>query len=211
MIKYLLGFILQLFNLNVSKLALVDNKSSIDRKSKIYRNCQIYKSKLGSYSYIGPGTSVVCADIGKFCSIAQKVNIGLGKHNMNLISTSPIFYSRKNATGFSWSDKNTFEEFEKIVIGNDVWVGINAIIMSGITIGDGAVIAAGAIVTKDVPPYAVVGGTPARIIKYRFSEETILKLLRIKWWNQSDDILKRNIELFNSEHFEIYLDKLKFE
>jgi acetyltransferase-like isoleucine patch superfamily enzyme len=209
--KYILGFLKHLLNFRVSKFALIDNISSIDKKAQIYRSSQIYNSKIGAYSYIGPGSSIVCTDIGKFCSIAQKVNIGLGSHNMNVISTSPIFFSKKNATGYTWTTENAFEEFERIVIGNDVWIGMNAMLMSGITIGDGAVIAAGAVVTKDVPPYAVIGGVPAKIIKYRFPEETIIKLLEVKWWDFPDATLKKNVALFNNENFPSLLDNFQLK
>lgn len=114
MLKYILGLFLNLFNKGVSFFALTDNKSIISRKAKVYRKCKIFNSTIGAYSYLAPGTSIVCTDIGKFCSIAQNVRIGLGKHNMNFLSTSPIFYSKKNATGFSWTLKNSFEEYSRV-------------------------------------------------------------------------------------------------
>lgn len=82
------------------------------------------------------------------------------------------------------------------IIGNDVWIGANAIILQGVTIGDGAIIAAGAVVTKDVPPYAIVGGVPAKVIKYRFSDEVILKLLQIKWWDKPEEWIIQKLEKF---------------
>lgn len=94
----------------------------------------------------------------------------------------------------------TLKVQKKVIIGNDVWIGSHALILGGVKIGDGAVIGAGAVVTKDVPPYAVVGGVPARIIKYRFSQEIIDKLLEIKWWNLPENILKENIKLFQTDN-----------
>lgn len=209
--KYLLGFLSHFFNFRISKFALVDNISAIDMRANIYRKCQIFNSTVGAYSYVGPGTSIVCTTIGKFCSIAGNASIGLGKHSMDLISTSPLFFSKKNATGFSWTSKNSFEEYSRVNIGNDVWIGMSAMIIGGVTIGNGAVVAAGAIVTKDVPPYAVVGGVPAKVIKYRFSAETIEKLLELKWWNLPDEILKKKINLFNNADFIHLLDNLRID
>lgn len=206
--KYLLGFLSHLLNFRISKFALVDNKSVIDKRAIIYRKCQIVNSKIGAYSYIAPGASIVFANIGKFCSIAQNVSIGLGKHEMNTISTSPIFFSIKNATGYKWTTKNSFEEYNLVNIGNDVWIGMNALIKGGIIIGDGAVVAAGAIVTKDVPPYAVVAGIPAKVIKYRFPVVTITKLMEVKWWNLPDEVLKEHINIFQVPNFESSLNSL---
>ena len=88
-------------------------------------------------------------------------------------------------------------------IGDDVWVGAGSIIMAGVTIGDGAIIAAGSVVTKDVPPYAIVGGVPAKILRYRFDEGVRKALLKLKWWNLPEEVLKQNIELFQKEKLSI--------
>lgn len=150
--------------------------------------------QLGDYSYIsGPGSYVEDAIIGKYCSIARQVIIGVSGHNYEWATTSPIITSSCYQI-----IRNDIKEPQKPcpIIGNDVWIGMNSIIMRGVTIGDGAVIAAGSIVTKDVPPYAIVGGNPAKIIKYRFSEDQIAKLLSIKWWNWSVDEIRNNSHLF---------------
>lgn len=88
---------------------------------------------------------------------------------------------------------------EKVVINNDVWIGMKSTIMGGVTVGNGAIIAAHSVVTKDVPPYAVVGGVPAKIIKYRFTEDIIEGLQKSEWWNQPDDVLRENITVFQQE------------
>ncbi len=119
---------------------------------------------------------------------------------MSYKSTSPIFTEKKNATGYSWIKDTIAPPFKRVKIGNDVWIGYGALIVGGVTIGDGACIGAGAIVTKDVPPYAIVGGVPAKVLKYRFPEQIIAKLLDEKWWNKPDAILNKEINLFQKNY-----------
>lgn len=147
---------------------------------KKYNNIDIGDYTYG-YQYLGNGR---LKSIGKYCSIASGSCCIAGNHNMNLVSTHPVF----DDIGDGLPEKN-------IVIGNDVWIGVNCIIFTNVTIGDGAVIAAGSIVRKDVPPYAVIGGVD-RVLKYRFSPETIQKLLEIKWWNWDEKKIKENKEIF---------------
>jgi virginiamycin A acetyltransferase len=121
--------------------------------------------------------------IGKFCSIAHGVEFILngGNHQVEAISTYPF-----NIFGEEWADAMEGRQYPQkgdIVIGNDVWIGYRAVIMPGVTIGDGAIIAACAVVTKDVAPYSIVGGNPAREIRKRFSESKIAELLALKWWD----------------------------
>jgi acetyltransferase-like isoleucine patch superfamily enzyme len=161
----------------------------IRKGSEISRNVEI-----GDFSYIsGPRSYVEAALIGKYCSIARQVTIGVSNHNYKWITTHPILTSPE----YGYINMGV-DEFQKNppVIGNDVWVGMNSVIMRGVVIGDGAVIAANSVVTKDVPPYAIVGGNPAKIIKYRFSDKIIEKLMRIKWWNWPKEKIKQNINLF---------------
>lgn len=133
--------------------------------------------------------------IGKFCSIACGVKFIFNSANHTLSSLStypfPIFFEEweldvKNITN-AWDNKGD------IVIGNDVWIGYEAVIMAGVTIGDGAIIGTGAVVTKDIPPYTIVGGIPAKPIRKRFKQETIDILLKIKWWNWSDEKIYKHI------------------
>lgn len=133
--------------------------------------------------------------IGKFCSIGAGQTIVPNDHRMDWVTTSPIASLKE----FSFTDKNYMEDYcsaesRKITIGNDVWIGANCIIFEGVNISDGAVIAAGSIVRKDVPPYAVIGGVD-RLLKYRFRKDIIEKLLAIQWWNWDDDKIKENIVL----------------
>lgn len=204
--KYLKGFIKNLRNPAVSIFSIIDNESKIDKKAKLYPFVKSINSNVGCYSYINKRTNIVYSKIGKFCSIAPDCHIGLGIHTINNLSTSPIFTEKKNATKQTWTNKLTFTPYKEINVGNDVWIGIRTIIMGGVSIGDGAVIAAGSIVTKDVPPYAIVAGIPAKIIKYRFSQEIINILEKIKWWDLPEETLKRNLSLFQSN--DITIDKL---
>ena len=138
--------------------------------------------------------------IGKFCSIAcgAKFLFNSANHTMTSLSTYPfpLFFEewgleKQNVTQ-AWDNKGD------IVIGNDVWIGYEAIIFAGVTIGDGAIIGTRAVVTKDVPPYTIVGGVPARPIKKRYNEETIAKLLKLKWWDWPEDIIAQNIQAIKS-------------
>jgi len=162
----------------------------------IKNNVTINKSKLDNYTYVSDGTKIQYTTIGKFCSIGPECQIGLGKHPVSFVSTHPAFYS--TSPYITFSDKNYYGEFENISIGNDVWIGSRVIVLDGVTISDGAIVAAGSLVTKNVPPYAIVGGVPAKIIKYRFEKEVINKLLQEKWWNQDKSFLKNNFYKFHS-------------
>lgn len=210
MYKYLIGFLINFFNFRISKFAMIDSVSDVGCSTLIYRGCRILNSKINSFTYIAPNSSIVHATVGKFCSISQNVFVGLPDHKIKALSTSPLFQTKKNALKISWVKSDSdFEEHAKVTIGNDVWIGMNVLIKGGITIGDGVIIGAGAIVTKDIPPYAIVVGAPAKIIKFRFEKEIIDKLLLIRWWDLPKSELLKNISLFsdfNSCNYD--LDKL---
>jgi len=156
------------------------------------------KTQIGDYSYLGRDCNVSAAAIGKFCSVASEVYIGLGSHPLTpFVSTHPIFYLRKPSQYWDFADRDYRSEYGYTTIGNDVWIGLRAAIRDGIKVGDGAVVAAGAVVTKDVPPYAIVGGVPARILRYRFPPETIQFLIEFKWWDRDEDWLRQNWRTFH--------------
>lgn len=139
--------------------------------------------------------------IGAFCSIAEGQLIVPNDHRLDWITTSPIASLKEfSFVGRDYVNDYMSEEDRKIIIGNDVWIGARCIIFEGVTIGDGAVIAAGSIIRKDVPPYAVVGGVD-KILRYRFDKETIEKLLKIKWWNWDDKDIREKIYMFRETAF----------
>jgi len=148
--------------------------------------------------------------IGKYCSIgsgAVFMMAGNQGHRMDWVSTFPFYYQ---ANIFK-SSKNAYEKVGDTTIDNDVWIGSEAMIMAGISIGSGAVVAARAVVTKDVPPYAVVGGNPAQIIKYRFDEKTITQLLNLKWWDWAEEEVKVAMPLICSGNIQDLTDiRIKF-
>ncbi len=134
--------------------------------------------------------------IGKFCSVAcgAKFLFTSANHTMKSLSTYPfpIFFEEWGLAGKDIS--NAWDNRGDIVIGNDVWIGYEAVILSGVTIGDGAIIGTRAVVTKDVPPYTIVGGVPAKPIRKRFDDETIKKLEEVRWWNWDDEKIRQSIQ-----------------
>lgn len=186
--------------------------SRITKRSKVGDQCRIGKfsyfdGKIGNYSYIGDHSRIM-AEVGSFCSISSKVKVVNGRHPLRapFVSTSPLFYSTSTPFGFSFVNDTLFEEYtyaniEKkipVVIDNDVWIGYGVSIIEGVHIADGAVVLANATVTKDVPPFAIVGGVPAKILGYRYEENIIKKILGIKWWNKELEWIKDNAYLFSN-------------
>lgn len=152
------------------------------------------KNNIGKYTYLGDRTVIWNKEettIGKFCSIAIDVAIGAFKHPTNTLSMHPFVYTQSDNIRLDKPLTHLRDiGLQKVIIGNDVWIGAKATIMPGVIIGDGAVIGSNAVVTHDVPPYAIVGGVPAKIIKYRFDEETIKNLLELKWWDYPEKFIK---------------------
>jgi len=140
---------------------------------------RFYKSSIDDYSYLARNCFVNNTDIGKFCLIADNCIIGFASHPLDWVSTSPVFHSGSNIFKKNFS-AHPFKSNKRTGIQNDVWIGINAIIADGVTIGNSAVIAAGAIVTKDLPPYIIVSGAPAKIIRYRLPEDKRNAVLQSK-------------------------------
>lgn len=202
---FIKGFVKNLFNPRISNFALVSANVKVDKTAFINRFVKAKESSIGAHTYIGANTDIECAEIGKFCSIADHCRIGMAGHTLSCLSTSPIFTRVVNGCHEQWVENDVFPDEQDVPanIGNDVWIGSHALIRGGVTIGDGAIIGAGAVVVKDVPPYAVVGGVPAKVIKYRFSQEVIDRLEEMKWWDMPDEVLKKNIGMFQKEKINI--------
>lgn len=169
----------------------------------------LWDCSIGTYSYLGGRCAVIKSTIGKFSSIAAEVNIGLGRHSLSpFVSTHPAFVLSRPG-GWTFADKDYLNEYEPTTIGNDVWLGLRAAIKDGITVSDGAIVAAGAVVIEDVPPYAIVAGVPARIIRYRFSPDVVRFLLDFGWWDRSENWIRTNWSKFhNVEAFMRAFEKL---
>ena len=183
--------------------------TKFEGKNYVGKFSKIYNSKIGFASYFGRSCFFISSEIGRFCSIGSNVCVIHGSHPINFVSTHPAFYSN-NCTGLFFDNGLIFQEYKYsdssqkyfVSIGNDVWIGNNCLILQGVSIGDGAIIAAGSVVTKNVEPYSIVGGVPAKIIKYRFEKKYIDKLMKLSWWNKDLDWIENNACNFSE------LDKL---
>jgi acetyltransferase-like isoleucine patch superfamily enzyme len=163
---------------------------------------------IGDHTYGNPNVvslgGGVSLTIGKYCSISRNVLIFLeSEHRTDWISTYPFPLLWKEADGIPGHPTTK----GNVIIGNDVWIGFGTTILSGVTIGDGAVLGACSVVTQNVPPYAIVAGNPARIVRNRFNEETIQKLLQIRWWDWPDEKVKENIHLICSNSIDVFIKK----
>ena len=196
-------------NTHISPKSTFGGNNAIDSFTMFY-------GELGYGSYIGSGCFIT-GSIGKYCSIGNEVVCINGNHPSSVfVSTSPLFYRKKSKKWKTFVDEDMFKDHKwtdtekeySISVGNDVWIGSYVRILDGITIGNGAIIAAGAVVTKDVAPYSIVGGVPARTIRMRFSDETIDILQDSQWWDWDIEFLKKNVEIFHDiEKFVAYRHK----
>ena len=168
--------------------AFADGLCTFEDSVEIFPDCSLRSSSVGRHTYFAPGCSVQFADIGRFCSFGSNCVVGTGMHPTDRVSTHPDFYSQFRHVGTFHQDPGVVEH-APVTIGHDVWVGRNAIISDGIKIGVGAIVGAGAVVTKNVEPYMIVGGIPAKPIRCRFTPEVVDQLLSTSWWNWTDEVL----------------------
>ena len=176
----------------------VIHKSRLGAWTDIGPHCTIAESTLDDYTYAAGDASIIYAQIGKFCSIASHVRINPGNHPMNRVMQHHLTY-RRVEYGFGEADDEEFFNWRKAhqcVISHDVWLGHAAVVMPGVTIGTGAVVGSQAVVTKDVAPYEVVVGVPAKPIRTRFAPEVIEKLLAIAWWDWDRQTLEERFKDF---------------
>jgi acetyltransferase-like isoleucine patch superfamily enzyme len=181
--------------------------SSVADRARVHAPYSLENATVGDYSYIMPNSRISIAEIGKYCSIGSNFLCGGGIHPIDGISSAPMFYStnlwpysgstasRPTEVG-SISGTDKCVERKLVVIGNDVFIGMNVTILDGVTIGDGAVIGAGCVVSKNVPPYAVVVGSPMKILRFRFNEGLRNKLLKLRWWDWPEEKLSEIEEMF---------------
>jgi len=194
------------YDVSIGKGSKIYLDSFFEGHNAVFNNTIVQGSHVGFCTYISNSSKIGEAKIGRFCAIGDNLKTSLGRHpSHDFVSMHPVFYSTKKVVGFTFSDKQKFDEHlyidsdKKYVveIGNDVWIGNNVMLMDGVKIGNGAIIGAGAVVTKDVSPYAIVGGVPAKLIRFRFTEEQIKFLEGFRWWNKEFVWIKNNSEYFS--------------
>ena len=179
--------------------------SAFGEHVQIQRNGLIYSSSFGRRTYTGKNFTCWHASIGAFCSISWNVSLG-ADHDYRKLTTHSFLY----LPNMGLSDVVGYDRFsEPCDIGNDVWIGCHAVVCRGVKVGDGAVIGAGSVVTHDVPPYTIVVGCPARVLKPRFDGNLAERLLRLKWWEFSDEVIRDNIALFNHDADEENISRLE--
>jgi len=181
-------------NFTIGKGVKLTN-SSLGYHSRIAEQASIHFSCIGAYSAIGRYTKITHTSVGKFCAVSWDTTINAVSHPHNNLSISAFPYVPYVG---NFVDKRK-QHVQRVIIQNDVWIGANCVIMPGLTIGNGAIVGAGAVVTHDVPDYAIVAGVPARIIKYRFDDHVIEKLQALKWWDLDPNVIKQHISIWQNE------------
>ncbi len=171
--------------------------SAISDKVEIGRDCSVIHTTFGFGSYVGANSVVKFTRLGKYCNLSWHLSIGGSNHPMHSASLyTDSWWKRTFGVG---PGLQPLSEEEYTELGNDVWIGAKASILRGIKVGDGAVIGANALVLEDIPPYAVAVGTPARVIRYRFDEATVARLLAVRWWDWDVDTIRSAADLLRGD------------
>lgn len=195
--KFICFFVHRLLKYKYRNLVLADDvilcgKIVFGRNNTLNNRVIFVNSVLGDFSYVNYNSIVNVETIGKFCSIGPNCVIGLGNHpTKKFVSTSPYLYTKG-----IFLDRTYYDEHPPVSIGNDVWIGANVVVVNGIKIGDGAIIAANSVLSEDVPPYSVYGGCPACFIRKRFTDDEIEFLLNFRWWERGMEWIKEHGEFF---------------
>lgn len=204
---------IEIHNSHVAKTADIA-ESALVLNSKVGEVCQLFDdamlcySQIGDMSYLGRRSCAFSSTIGKYSSIAWNVSIGPGNHDYNRVTTHAMLYAKRFGMINDISERYYNQYDKDTVIGNDVWIGCNAVIMRGVHVGDGAVIGANAVITRDVAPYTIMGGVN-KMIKKRFNDDIIQKLLEIRWWDYPIETIKNNIGLIAEVPTLLSLDRLQ--
>lgn len=189
---------------NIGENCLI-NTSTVNGYLAMGKNCKLNRCEIFGHVTLGRNTSLWgpnldiytnenTVEIGSYCSIARNVSFQTYNHNAKKITS---YFIGENLFNEKWETEQVSKG--KIVVGNDVWIGTHCVILGGVTIGNGAVVAANSVVSSNVPAYAIVGGSPAKVIGYRFEQNLIEQLEKIQWWNWDDEILFKNKELFKTD------------
>lgn len=213
LLKYLITIYYRIANLGrcrISPSAIILRGCTFEGHNSVGNNTYLSSTSFGYGSFVGFGCEFSNCRIGRFCSLGSNIRVVSATHPVKgFISTHPAFFS--DTYWFHYVQTSKFKEhltnddgFE-CSVGNDVWIGDNVLILGGRKIGDGAIIGMGSVVLHDVPPYTIVAGVPAKVIRKRYSDDVIASLQQIKWWNKPIDWIKRNAECFSD--VEGFIDK----
>lgn len=205
------------YMVSLGKKVRIHKETVFEGKNRVGSNTDVSLSKLGRCTYVGGRCCLVRCEVGRYTSISNSVELVKGQHPIReYMSTSPMFYSKQYGGGWTYVEDEYFEPYKyvdnekrwSVKIGNDVWIGRGTKILEGVTIGDGAVVGAYTIVTKDLVPYGIYVGCPARLVGYRYDSEIIDLLLSYEWWNKDENWIKENAFLFRNKNMFIeYLKK----